>query len=103
MQQVEWSTDGQPARTISEWCLEMRISAPTFHKWDKAGKGPVVRRVGNVVRIVEGTQSYHRRMLALAEQEAAQRELQRRREQAAVAGKIAAKSPRHISRRKRTA
>jgi hypothetical protein len=65
----EWSDDGEPSRTIQEWCDLEGIKPCTFHNLCRKGRGPVVMRVGRLVRVVEGRKSYHTRILKFAEGE----------------------------------
>jgi hypothetical protein len=96
-----WRDDGEPSKSISEFCLLEKMSKPKFHDLVSKGLGPVLIREGNLVRIVESRRSWHQRMLWHAEQQAALREQARRREQASAAGKIAARSPLHVSKRRK--
>jgi hypothetical protein len=97
----EWSDDGEPSRTIQAWCNVEGIAECTYHALCRKGHGPVTMRIGRIVRIVEGRKSYHRRMIQFAQSEAAQREQERRREQASRAGKAAIESDNHPINRKR--
>jgi predicted secreted protein len=54
-------------------------------------------------RVVESHESWRARMAALAKTEDAKLESERRREIASIAGKAAAASPRHVSKRRRAA
>ena len=96
-----WRDDGEPSKSIAEFCLLEKMSKATFHALARKGLGPVTIREGSLVRVVESRRSWHERMLQHAEEAAAQREQERRRVQAAVAGKAAAASPLHVSRRLR--
>jgi hypothetical protein len=97
----DWSDNGEPSRSIREWCELEGIATCTFHQLRRKGQGPVVMRLGRLVRVVEGRKSYHERMLKIAEGEAERREQDRRREQASRAGKAAIASDRHPINRKR--
>ena len=71
-------------------------------KLKKLGLGPDVLRVlgTRIERITpEARQAWRERMAELAKSETAQLEAERRRAQAAEAGKLAAQSPNHVSRR----
>jgi hypothetical protein len=71
-------------------------------KLKKLGLGPDVLRVPGtrIERITpEARQAWRERMAELAKSETAQLEAERRRAQAAEAGKLAAQSPNHVSRR----
>ena len=66
------------------------------------GRGPDVLHVPGtrIERITpEARQAWRERMAELAKSETAQLEAERRRAQAAEAGKLAAQSPNHVSRR----
>jgi len=92
----------QRSQTIAEFCQHERISKTTFYKLRAAGLGPNELRLPNsaVVRITpEAREAWRVRMTEIAKTEAAQLEVERRRELAAVAGRIAAESPLHVSRR----
>ena len=68
----------------------------------RLGHGPKETHIPgtSVIRITpEARREWHAYLAKLAEQEAAKFERQRRVEQATVAGKAAAKSERHISKR----
>ena len=77
-------------------------SLSTFYKLKKLGLGPDVLHVPGtrIERITpEARQAWRERMAELAKSETAQVEAERRRAQAAEAGKLAAQSPNHVSRR----
>jgi hypothetical protein len=74
----------------------------TFYKLKKLGLGPDVLHVPGtrIERITpEARQAWRERMAELAKSETAQLQAERRRAQAAEAGKLAAQSPNHVSRR----
>jgi hypothetical protein len=73
--------------TIKEWCAAERQSAATFHKLQRMGVGPQTIKVPgtHLVRIIESRESWHRRMLAMAEERKAKQERQRRSQQSAEA------------------
>jgi hypothetical protein len=84
-------------------CAGERISLSSFYEMQRRGLGPELLEVlGTKIRRVtaEARAAWRVRMTKLAQSEAAQLEAQRRREIAAVAGRIAARSPLHISRRR---
>jgi catalase (peroxidase I) len=83
--------------TRQEFCFKKRISPSTFHKLKRQGLGPKQDYLGRIPP--EAEDAWDELMASLAESEAAKLEAARRRAQAAEAGKIAAASPRHISRR----
>ena len=90
------------SRTIGEFCDIEGISRSTYFKMRRLGFGPDETRVPGtkIVRITPEThRKWRARMQALAHEEAAKLEAQRRRTQAAVAGKLSAL---HASARKPT-
>jgi hypothetical protein len=99
--QPAWRDDGEPSKSIAEFCLLERISKATFHALARKGLGPMTMREGSLVRIIESRRSWHERMLWHCQLRSEQREQQRRREQASRAGQAAARSPLHVSQRVR--
>jgi hypothetical protein len=90
------------AKTIPEWCKARRLSRSTYHKLKKLGRGPKELEIPGtrIKRITpEADAEWEARMAELAKSETAQLEAERRRAQAAEAGKLAAQSPNHVSRR----
>jgi hypothetical protein len=95
------STGNERSQTIAEFCAHEHISKATFYKLKAAGLGPDEFRLPNstVVRITAGArETWRQRMAELAQGEAARLEAERRSAQAAAAGRLAAASPRHISK-----
>lgn len=93
----------QRSQTYAEFCQTEHISKATLYDLLRRGLGPEVFEVpGTRIRRItpEAHEVWRARMAELAKAEAAQLEAKRRRELAAIAGRIAAKSPRHISKRK---
>ena len=98
--------DIDPRRSLSQkqFCWVENISLAKYFELKKKGLGPRVEDIDGVKRITpQAREEWHERMAELAKGEAAQLEAERRRVQAAEAGRIAAASPRHISRRPRPA
>jgi hypothetical protein len=94
--------DDGPDETIGQYCDRKHISRATFHKQQRLGIGPKLTRYphSNMVRISRKASRENDALIAeLAQQEDAKLERQRRVEQASAAGKAAALSPRHVSRR----
>ncbi len=89
------------AETIDDFRRVEALSKSSFYKLDKAGLGPRVLRVPGtkIVRVVEGHAEWRERMAKLAASEAGELETARRRQLASVAGKHAAESVNHVSRR----
>jgi hypothetical protein len=89
-------------KTIPEWCKARRLSRSTYHKLKKLGRGPKELEIPGtrIKRITpEADAEWEMRMAELATSEAARLEAERRRELATIAGRAAAESPRHISKR----
>jgi hypothetical protein len=94
------SESDEQSETISEWCARKRISRSTYFKWQRLGLGPATERLFNVVRITRSAGlEWEARTAELNRQEAAALERRRRVNHAARAGKAAARSARHISKR----
>jgi hypothetical protein len=90
------------SQTPTEFCFAEHLSKSTYHELKKRGLGPVELVVPGtkIIRITpEARDAWHAKMAELSKSESAQLEAERRREIAAIAGKIAAQSPRHVSRR----
>jgi hypothetical protein len=98
-------TDNQErSQTRGEFCDTERISLSSYFKLKARNLAPEETVVPGtkIIRIVpEARRAWHARMAELAKSEAAQLEAERRREQAVAAGRIAARSPLHASRRPR--
>jgi hypothetical protein len=91
--------DTNRSLTRSEFCYVENMSPTKYHGLKNKGLGPEEMNVDGMIRITpEARAKWHERMAELAKSEAAQLEAERRRAQAAQAGKIAAASPRHISK-----
>ncbi len=100
------SFDDPRNRTLAEFLDIERISKTTYVDLRRRGYGPRELRVPNskVIRITQQAHvEWRQRMAELANTEAAQLEAARRRQQAVEAGKRAAQSPTHVSRRRSTA
>ena len=88
--------------TLPEWCAKRNISLPTFYKMDRMGLAPETYEVPVVrgKRITPAADArWEKKMYALGKTKAAKREAERRRKPGAHAGKIAAQSPLHVSKR----
>ena len=76
------------------------MSATKYHDLKNKGLGPEELNVDGMIRITpEARAEWRERMAELARSEAAQLEAERRRELAVIAGRAAAASPLHISKR----
>lgn len=96
--------DIDPKRSLSlnEFCYLENISKAFFFSLKKRGLGPDETDINGLKRITpEARAKWHERMAELAKSEAAQLEAERRHELAAVAGRAAAASPLHISKRQK--
>jgi hypothetical protein len=91
------------SKTISEFCDAKRISLSSFYELEKRGLGPETQDIlGKIRRITpEAERAWDQQMAELKRTEAAKLEAERRRAQATAAGKVAAQSPMHVSRRPR--
>jgi hypothetical protein len=102
------STSGkqEPARTIPEWCEGKRICPATYYKLKRLGLTPDELHVPgtNIRRITpEADRAWVARMAELTKTKEYKREAQRRTDLAKKAGKLAAKSLKHVSQRKKAA
>jgi hypothetical protein len=94
--------DIDPRRSLSqqEFCWLENISKAKFYELKKRGLTPDEIDIDGVLRITpKARETWHARMAELAKSEAAQLEAGRRRELASIAGRAAAASPLHISKR----
>jgi hypothetical protein len=92
----------QRAFSLSEFCRLEGFSKSFFYQLRKKNLAPTVTDINGLLRISSTSrQEWHQRMLELAKSSAAQVEAERRRELATVAGKAAAASDRHISKRQK--
>lgn len=95
------TTEGQ-SQTRGEFCQTERISKSVFYELKKRGLAPDELEIPGttIKRITPAARAaWRERMAELAKGEAAQLEAERRRALTAVAGRIAAASPAHVSRR----
>jgi hypothetical protein len=86
---------------IREFCNVEKFSLAFFYELERRGLGPKMLEIPGtkVRRVVESHESWRARMTQLAKSEDAKLESERRRAQAAEAGRIAAQSPLHVSKR----
>jgi hypothetical protein len=92
----------EPAFSIRAFCSIERIATATYYKMRRRGYGPDETRVPGtrLVRITQQARSeWHARMRELRNSQEAELEAARRHAQAAAAGKRAAQSPLHVSKR----
>jgi hypothetical protein len=91
--------------TVAEFCKLEHISLATYYKMKRAGFAPDEIRIpnANVVRITQAARAtWQRRMQQQQHSRAAKVEAKRRQQQTSAAGKLAAQSPRHVQRRRRS-
>jgi hypothetical protein len=93
------------AFTIAEFCERNHISPSTYHKNKRALRGPAEMRDGRLVRITRESELAWQRQLTHpegAEAKARTRDEAATKERGRHAGRLAAQSPRHVSKRKRS-
>jgi hypothetical protein len=94
--------DREPSMTINEFLAVERMSRSSYYKMRALGYGPAEMRVPGteIIRIsARARREWHARLEERNRSEAAELEHERRASQRRAAGKNAAASPRHISRR----
>ena len=92
-----------PDMTRANWRARRSISKTTYAKLKNLGLAPDEYNVPGtrIARITEASDAvWETRMREFAESEAAKLEAERRREIAVIAGRAAAASPLHVSKRK---
>jgi hypothetical protein len=98
---------GPPAMSINEFCWHQGISAATYYKLRKLGRGPAeMRLAGNIVRITpEAEKAWREARANPSSDEAADVATceTATRARALHASKSAVASPRHIAARRRAA
>jgi hypothetical protein len=85
------------AFSVAEFCFRNNISRPTYHRLRSEGRGPVDMRIGlNLIRITaEAERDWQRRL------QVPQRDFETRAAERAVkAGDAAARSDRHVSKKR---
>jgi hypothetical protein len=98
------SMDDPRSRLISDFCFIENFSPTTYFKLHRLGFGPEelcppqskIRRITREAHV-----EWRQRMRELAQSEAGALEHERRRRQASEAGRRAAASPKHVSRREK--
>ena len=92
--------DPNRSMTLGEFRDVENMSAAKYYDLKNKGPGPEELNVDGMIRITpEARAKWRERMAELAKSEAAQLEAERRRELASIAGRTAAASPLHISKR----
>ncbi len=100
----EQGFDREPSQTIAEFCASERISRSSFYDLESRGLAPQVDWIpGTKIRRItpSARRAWHERMRELCSSEAAQLEQERKRAQAREAGRIAAASVNHVSKRRK--
>ena len=101
--EVSAITSEERSFTREEFCRVEGISAASYYKMRRLGYGPVETTIPGtrIVRITAAARcDWHARMLALGQSEEAQLEKERRSAFQSELGKHAARSPRHVSKRR---
>ena len=96
--------DIDPRRSLSQkqFCWVENISLAKYFELKKRGLGPDVTDIDGLQRITpESREAWHERMAERAKGEAARLQAERRRELAVIAGRAAALSPKHVSKRQK--
>jgi len=92
--------DQRRSLSQKQFCWVENISKAKFYELKKRGLAPDETNIDGLLRITpKAREEWHERMAKLAKGEAARIEAERRRELAVIAGKAAAASPLHVSRR----
>jgi hypothetical protein len=92
----------EPALTIRQFCILENMAVATYYKMRRLGHGPDEMRIPGtaIVRITQqARRDWHARMGELGRSREAELEAARRHAQTVAAGKAAAASLRHVSRR----
>ena len=101
---IAFVDESERSMTPAEWRWKRRVSKSSHYELKKRGLAPEETIVPGtkIARISpDADRRWEARMARLAETEAARLEAVRRRELASVAGRIAAESPRHVSKRQK--
>jgi hypothetical protein len=94
--------DPQRSLSLGEFCYAERISKSKYYALKRKQLGPHEISIDGLIRITaQSYAAWRARMAELAKGEAARLEAERRRELAVIAGRLAAQSPNHVSRRAR--
>jgi hypothetical protein len=92
--------DPNRSMTLAEFRYAENMSAAKYYGLKSKGLGPEELIVDGMIRVTpEARAKWRERMAELAKSEAAQLQAERRRELASIAGRAAAASPLHISKR----
>ncbi|HEV7982423.1 MAG TPA: hypothetical protein VGP86_05960 [Xanthobacteraceae bacterium] len=90
------------ALTIGDFCAAEHVSVATYYKMRRLGVGPCEERIPGtaIIRITpEARRAWHERLAEMRQSGEAKIEERRRSAHAAHAGKMAAASPLHVSKR----
>ena len=86
--------------TIIAWCRMRGINPATFYNWQAKNRAPEVTDTGvGGPRITPEADQQWEKHAAFAKSDEARKEAERRTAKAKKAGKLAAKSPLHVSKR----
>ena len=89
------------SETITEWCSVEKLSKAAFYDLPPDLRPKTLEIPGTrIIRVIEPHDAWRARMAVAMQAKAARLETQRRRMLASIAGKIAAQSPKHVSRRR---
>jgi hypothetical protein len=94
------------SKTVAEFCRAESLSKTSYYQLQRRGLGPdELRPPGTkIIRVTAAAHAaWRERMAELSRSKAAELEVERRREQATIAGRAAAQSPRHVSRHRKVA
>jgi hypothetical protein len=91
------------SETIAEWCAIEKMSKATFYslRSNNPELAPRIIKIPKtrIVRVIESHESWRARVAEAMQTKTARLANARRRELTSIAGKIAAQSPKHVSRR----
>jgi hypothetical protein len=91
------------AKTIPQFCKN-RMSPASYYKMRRMGNGPREFRVPGIRLVLitaKAEAEWEKRMASRSAQATVKREFERRSQQATMAGRLAAKSPLHVSQRRK--
>ena len=91
------------SETIAEWCAIEKMSKAALYDLKRRNPDLAPKMIEipgtRIVRVIESHEAWRARVAEAMKSKTAQLEVERRRELAATAGRIAATSPLHISKR----
>jgi len=96
--------DTNPNLLLPELCAVDRISLTTYFKMKKLGIGPRETHFLDAIRVTpEDRRAWHRKLQKQHEKKSSQLAQERRNAMRRIAGRMAAASPRHVSKRRHAA